>query len=112
MSEACTHRLNRGLLAGKAHGEKADRPFAAVEQGPLLRHQQPVDETLAEAFVGMLHAGNFDDVRADTENHRVLASFMRRFISTTALFMPSKTERATMEWPMLSSTISGIAATC
>ena len=110
MSEAGTHRLDCGLLAGKSHGEEANRPFAAVEVCPLLRHQQPVHETLAETFVGALHAGDLDDVCADTENHRVLASFMRRFISATAAFIPSKTERATMEWPMLSSTISGIAA--
>jgi len=35
---------------------------------------------------------------------------MSAIISRTARFIPTNTPRATMLWPMLSSTISGISA--
>src|SRR5690606_22892837 len=41
----------------------------------------------------------------------LLARWMSSTISRTARSMPTSTDRATMAWPMLSSRISGIAAT-
>src|SRR3990170_3314561 len=60
MTEAGTHGLHRRFLAGEVHGEKSHRPFTALEQCPLLRHQQPLDEPFPEALVGFLHTADFD----------------------------------------------------
>ena len=49
------------------------------------------------------------DVTANDQ--RAAASYIRRFISATALARPVKTARAMMAWPMFSSRTPGIAAT-
>ena len=70
---------------------------------------------LAEALVEPLDALELHDVGADAEDHAPAlaprASTISALHLATARAMPSITARATIAWPMLSSTISGIAAT-
>jgi hypothetical protein len=102
--------LHDGLLGREAHGEKALFSFGFAELLALLRQQQPVEEVLAEPVVHLLDARGFEHVDADPEDHR-RAPCISTFMSRTAASRPVKMARPMMQWPMLSSTISGIAAT-
>ncbi len=112
--EAGAKRLRDRFLRREAHREEAHGAAAGIEQRPLLGHQQAIREMLPEAAPGRLDALDLHEVRADAEDHAGTpprAPVMRRFISATAGPKPAMTARATIAWPMFSSTTSGIAAT-
>ena len=99
------HRLDDGLLGGKTHRQKPLGSPCFAELLAFGRHQQPLDEAIAVLVVEPLHARGLEHVDADAEDHRRAPS-IRAFMSRTARSRPIKIARATMQWPMLSSTIS------
>ncbi len=110
MREARAHGLDDGLLGRETHRQK---PFGSprfAQLRALGRHQQAFDEMVAVLVVELLDASGFEHVDADAEDHRRAPS-ISAFMSPTARSSPVKMARATMQWPMLSSTISAIAAT-
>src|SRR6185369_5057273 len=135
--EAGAHRLDDRFLGREPHGEEAFRTLRAGELLALCRHEQPVDEMIAEALERLLDASRLEHIDADTVNHgrriiretsaprgslsadargagrhaQRLASSMSWRMSRTAGPMPSNTARAMIAWPMFSSTMSAIAAT-
>ena len=108
--KAGAHGLDDRLLGGEAHGEEALRPRGARQLRLLVRQQQPVDEVLAETRQRALDARQLQHVDADAVDHPRARCICAR-ISRTAAARPSNTAWAMMAWPMLSSMISGIAAT-
>ena len=72
--------------------------------------QQPLGETRAEARMHLVHPVRLQHVDPDAVDHRRAAS-INDFISRTAGSRPVNTARATIAWPMFSSTICGMAAT-
>ena len=79
----------------------------------LARCFTPAEREYCEARRAVEDAGDAPDlhhVHAEAEDHgRAWRS--RAFISRTARSMPTSTAWATMAWPMLSSSISAMAAT-
>ena len=110
MRKARAHGLDDGLLRGESHGDESLRAPGARKLRAFRRHEQPLDEVITKPCQSLLDASGFEYIDADAENHR-RAPFMRDFMSRTAASRPVKMARAMMQWPMLSSTISGIAAT-
>ncbi len=113
MRKSRAHAFDDGFLGRETHGEKSHRTRRARKLRALLRHQQVADESLAVFLEHALDPINLQNVDANAENHALGACRARHinsFISRTALASPSMTARATIEWPMLSSMISGIAA--
>ncbi len=83
-----------------------------AEQLLFGRQQQTSNEVLAMTLERRFHARKLHDVGADAKDHLPSRpSIINRFISRTARGKPSNTARATMAWPILSSTISRMAAT-
>ena len=120
MGEAGAERLYDRLLCGKAHRQEPHRTPVAAEGAFLLGQQQPADEMLSMARIDRLDARKLHDVGAYAEDHQPAprgagrdrrASSISAFISLTAAAMPATIARATIACPMLSSTISSIAAT-
>src|SRR6056297_826998 len=111
VGEAGAERLHHCLLGRETHGQEAHRPLVAAEQLGFPRHQQAAHEMLAETLVGIGDTGDLYDVRADAEYQEPRAPCITSRIRATAGPSPSMTARAMMAWPMLSSTISGMAAT-
>jgi hypothetical protein len=70
-----------------------------------------VDEPVAIATVDRRDALGAQDVRPDPVDRDGLTATSSDFIKATAGPSPSLIARATMAWPMLSSTTSGSAAT-
>ena len=103
-------RLDDRFLGGKAHGEKALRPLRELQLRPLRgssrcsMKREPKRSSVACDALGLEH------VHADAKDHARAAS-ISAFISRTARARPTNSARAMMAWPMLSSTISGSAAT-
>src|SRR5688500_4326213 len=110
MREPCAHGFDDGLLGRETHREKSFGSAGFNELRTLRRQQQARDEMLSELVVDPLDARGLEHVDADSKNHRRALS-IRVFMSRTAVSSPVKIARAMMQWPMLSSTISGIAAT-
>jgi hypothetical protein len=108
--EARAHGFDNRLLGGKAHGNETLGPLRARELRLLFRQQQVIDETRAEFLQCAADALRLEHVHADTENHGRAAT-INCFMSRMAGASPSNTARAMMECPMLSSTMSRIAAT-
>jgi hypothetical protein len=107
--EAGAQRLDDRFLGSKAHRQEALGPARAGELRALGRQQQPLDEALAPALEGRMHAPRLQHIDADTVDHR--AASIAAFMARTAAGRPSNTARATIAWPILSSTMSRIAAT-
>ena len=63
-----------------------------------------------DTLQGLVDALRLENIDANSKNHSRAAT-IRAFISRTATARPSNTAREMMEWPMLSSTISRMAAT-
>jgi hypothetical protein len=110
MGEPRAQRLDDRLFRGEAHREKAVDTLGFGELRTLGGQQQPRDEMLAVFLVDLPDPGGLEHVDADAEDHR-RAPVMSAFMSRTARSRPVKIARAMMQWPMLSSTISGMAAT-
>jgi hypothetical protein len=103
--------LTTASLPAKRIARKRALRLVPSVLGLLLGQQQAAHEVLAEALQRRFDPVEAHDVRADAEDHCRRASVIRRFISITAVDSPSKIARATMAWPMFSSTISGMRAT-
>ncbi len=106
-------RLGRGLLGREAGGVAAGPVGGAVAEGPLARGEDPGQEALRPRRRPVQDAGQPRDlhqVEPQAQDHD-RACRSSSFISRTARSNPTMTARATMEWPMLSSSISGMAAT-
>src|SRR5262249_44289812 len=108
--ETRAERLHDRLLGCEAHREEAHRPLARREQPVLVLEKQAAREVLAEARPRLLDAVDLEDVGADPVDH-ARAATISAFIFATAPAKPSNNACATIAWPMLSSTISAIAAT-
>jgi hypothetical protein len=104
------HGLDDRLLGGEAHREEALGARGERELRLLLRHEEVLDETVAEALERLGDACTLQHVDADAEDH-VRASRIRAFISRTAAGSPTNSACARSAWPMLSSAISRTAAT-
>src|SRR5271156_3131724 len=114
VSEAGAHRLDDCLLGGKARREKPLGPGGARQLRQFLRQQQVIDQPLAEARITFVHALGAQHIDADAKDHRApgwRAPIINAFMARTAALRPSKTACATIAWPILSSTISAMAAT-
>ena len=104
-------RLDDGLLGGETHGEKA---LGALRFGKLRafrRHEQAVDEMLAVLARRRFLTRAASSTSTPMPKIIARAPSISAFMSRTAASRPVKIARAMMQWPMLSSTISGIAAT-
>ena len=110
MGKARAHGLDHRFLGGETHRDEPLWPRGARQLRPLVRHQQPVDEVIAETRQRALDARELQDVDADAVDHPRARCICAR-ISRTAAASPSNTAWAMMAWPMLSSVISGVAAT-
>ena len=108
--ETRAHGLDDGFLGGEPHGDESLGPLRPAELRTLGRHEQAVDEMIAKPPQDLLDARGLEHVDADAEDHR-RAPIMSAFMSRTAASRPVKMARAMMQWPMLSSTISEMAAT-
>src|SRR5580700_3498627 len=67
--EPGAHGLDDRLLGGKVHRQETLRPARALELRPLLRQQQAIEQTLAEARVAVLHALRLQHVDPNAEYH-------------------------------------------
>ena len=92
------------------HGEKTLDSLRFGQLRAFRGQQQPIQEMPAEAVIDLLDACGLEHVDADAENH-CRAPIISAFMSRTAFSSPTKIARPMMQCPMLSSTISGIAAT-
>src|SRR5688572_7023966 len=110
MCEAGAHRLDDRLLGGKTHRDEARGPAGVYKLRLLLGHEQALHEVLAETLERALDPVRFEHVDPDAENHG-RAAIIRAFMVCTASVRPTNTARDTMACPILSSTISAIAAT-
>src|SRR5581483_3664457 len=108
--EAGAHGLDDRFLGGKPHRQETRRPLRLGELHVLRGHEQMLHEARSESLQGLIDALRLEHIDTDSENHPRAAT-MRAFISRTATANPSNTAREMMAWPMLSSTISLIAAT-
>src|SRR6185312_1598440 len=119
VAKAGAERLGARLLGGIALGV-ARRAVGPVIGAPaLLRREDALEETLAEALDGALDAADIDEVAAEAEDHQALRSpcavaralSMAARIRLMALSRPLKIASPTRKWPILSSTMVGMAAT-
>src|SRR3989338_7423792 len=113
VAHAAADRLGERLLGGEALRQEPGRIGVSAKLRQLALAQQPFGEALAVTRPQCLEAGVFDDVRADTENHRHSRAcgnpvIKRPFIFRTAASSPMNSDSAMIAWPMLSSTMLGI----
>src|ERR1700730_16612579 len=104
------HGFDDRFLGGEAHGQKTRGALGLGQLHLLGGHEEMLDEARAKTCQRLVDALCLEDIDADSKNHSRAAT-MRAFISRTATARPSKMAREMMEWPMLSSTISRMAAT-
>jgi len=110
-------RFEERLLDGEPAGQVQIRIAKLEAVGPLDRREDPCDESFSPACDRRLDSCALDNIGADSQNRRRRRPAARTgyltssFISVTARSMPICTARVTMEWPMLNSTISFMAAT-
>ncbi len=108
--EARAHRLDDRLLGCKSHGDESLRPLRECELHALLWHQEMVGKAVTKALECMNDAFRLEHINPDAKDH-ARAAAISAFMSRTAISSPSNTARAMIACPMLSSTISRIAAT-
>jgi len=108
--EPRSHRLDDRLLGRKPHGDEPHPPLGLRKLRLLLRHQQPLDETLPVPLQRLLDPLHLEDIHPDPVDH-ARAALISAFMSRTAASSPANTAREMMACPMLSSTTSRIAAT-
>src|ERR671929_1972789 len=114
-AEARAERLGTGLLGGEALGVGRGPRGARLGLAPLRRREDAVREALAVALEHALDPPDVHEIAAEADDHDtatgILASSMRRRICRTLSAKPTKSASPTRKWPILSSSISGIAAT-
>ena len=106
--------LGAGLLGGEAPGIGWRAGGAAVAPRPLALGVDAVGEAVPEALDGLLDAPNVAEIGPDPEDHAgtcARPSSMAARMARTASSRPKKIASPIREWPILSSTICGIAAT-
>src|SRR5688572_19152722 len=108
IAEAGSHRLGKGFLRREAIGQEQHRLGRLEIAGPFQRGQHASRKALAVLLDEPLDAMRLDHVYTDAVDHA--GPLMSAFISRTACAMPTKTDRPTMECPMLSSRICGMPA--
>ena len=108
--EAGPHGFDDRFLGGEAHGKKARGALGFGQLHLFGGHEEMLDKARAKTLEGLVDALRFENIDTNSKNQSRAAT-IRAFISRTATLRPSKTAREMMEWPMLSSTISPIAAT-
>src|SRR5690554_5340642 len=126
--QAGTQRLDEGLLGGEALGQVGRRRGVVGQALALQLAQQAPPQAVAVAGQGTLEARDASDVGADADDHGAgvtpqwwwcscswscsssdatnpasWPAMARRFISATASLRPTKSARAMIAWPMLSS---------
>jgi len=108
-SEGLQHRL----FDGPAKGEMLPWVRLALAKGDFGGSEDPLGEEATPSVEHSLNAGYGNDIYPYPVDHGTYQSgyFIRSIISRTALSNPTKTLRATMLCPMLSSSISLISAT-
>src|SRR4051812_21057781 len=108
--EAGSDRFGESFLRSKALGQRAG---GGVRAGggfaPFCLGKHTVEEPVAPAVERILDALDVAQVRADADDHRRASSISSR-IRRTLASRPVKIASPTRKWPMLSSTICGIAA--
>src|SRR5665213_288415 len=117
-AEPGAERLGAGLLGGEALGIAGDSVGARVGTLALDGGKDAFEEALAIALDGALDPPDVDEIAAEAEDHQALrapwlsarALFINARMRFTALSRPLKIASPTRKWPMLSSTIVGMAA--
>lgn len=66
---ACAERLERGFFRGEAHGVMHRRIDAAAIAVSLFRFGKDALAETRRALDRLPHAGDFDDVQANRDNH-------------------------------------------